>query len=378
MSWGLRRYAWVVVLFVLALGALVPALQSRIPEVYEARAQVGPSEVLALPNVDPLPRLGETVFANGAVEKVIRSYLQLPRSATIVPDRVELLAAQDNIVFIVVGRASDPEVARDLADIGATTFTSELNKYSRAVTQFTIQRSAEVPSRPEPSLRGGYIAVALGILAGLITGVGAVAFLVVMRRPVVEAAIAEEATGLPVLGRLRLPRRSGKLDHSGQVGVALLCRQLLTGGHKIVWLATTSHGQAHLQRLQEAMQEVLGSGAPGSSGSSGASGQPSNVRKGHGRQQSPPHPGRAPESPKIQVIDGPSLSRWARRGENDGFVLLVVPVGESMRALRSATDTYASGQPAGLAMLSLHGRRAAWRPRLQVRQRGTALASTAD
>jgi len=49
-AWGLRRYAWVVVLFVVGLGVLVPLAQSRAADVYETHSQVGPSRQLLLPN----------------------------------------------------------------------------------------------------------------------------------------------------------------------------------------------------------------------------------------------------------------------------------------------------------------------------------------
>ena len=75
LLWGLRRYVALVLAMVLALGVLIPVLLSRRAEVYQATAQVGPTEQLELPNADPLPRIAESVFNNGAVEESIRKLL---------------------------------------------------------------------------------------------------------------------------------------------------------------------------------------------------------------------------------------------------------------------------------------------------------------
>ena len=59
LGWGLRKYAWVVALFVVLVGVLLPWLLGRAPTQYEAQAQVGPTDTLTFSNLDPLPRLGE-------------------------------------------------------------------------------------------------------------------------------------------------------------------------------------------------------------------------------------------------------------------------------------------------------------------------------
>nr|MBA2558855.1 hypothetical protein [Propionibacteriales bacterium] len=46
LGWGLRKYAWLVALFVVTLGVLVPFLLSRGGDGYDAQAQVGPKQVL--------------------------------------------------------------------------------------------------------------------------------------------------------------------------------------------------------------------------------------------------------------------------------------------------------------------------------------------
>ncbi|MBA3233908.1 MAG: hypothetical protein H0T17_08185, partial [Propionibacteriales bacterium] len=117
LMWGLRKYAWIVIVFVVGIGVLVPLAQSRADDVYEARAYVGPSGAIVLQNLDVLPRLGENVFSNGAVADTVRRSLGLSGSAAVVPERVELVTAQDNIVFTVIGRGDNPGEAKDVANL---------------------------------------------------------------------------------------------------------------------------------------------------------------------------------------------------------------------------------------------------------------------
>ncbi len=115
LGWGLRKYAWVVVLLTVLVGVLVLFLLSRGTDNYQAQAQVSPLETLKLPNLDPLPRLGDSVFNNGAIADAIRTDQKLPRSASVIPSQVELIAAQDNLIFTVIGHNADPQTAQHLA-----------------------------------------------------------------------------------------------------------------------------------------------------------------------------------------------------------------------------------------------------------------------
>jgi hypothetical protein len=63
LGWGIRKYAWLIVLFVVALGVVVPAALNRAPDQFEAKALVGPVKAPRLPNLDVLPRLGAEVFS---------------------------------------------------------------------------------------------------------------------------------------------------------------------------------------------------------------------------------------------------------------------------------------------------------------------------
>jgi capsular polysaccharide biosynthesis protein len=353
LGWGLRRYAWVVVLFVVFISALVVILQRQATDVYQAEAQVGPTNALNLSNLTPLPRFGDTVFHNGAVQDSVRNYLGLPKTASVVPSRVDVVAAQDNIVFVVIGRGPTPQSASRLANLAAATFTLELNKYSQSVGEFTIQRAADVPATPVSSLRGGYVATVLGVLAGLIAGVGAVALILVLRRPVVDAATAEGVTGVPVIGRIRLPRSGKAIDEHDVMGIGLLCRRLLSTAPQVILLASPPKGQVQLRQLAAAIRAFLTRiGEPAAERTSGLS-----------RPQGMPPSDIAPDTvsvahhPQVILLDGPSLERWARRPDETQFTLLVVPEGIGARALRNTAYAYLTGDPAGLVIVVRGNRR---------------------
>ncbi len=140
LMWGLRRYAWLVVLFVAGIGVLVPAIQSRAPAVYEARAQVGPIKPVLYSNLNPLPKLGDSAFTNGSVANAVRDALQVSSSKDVIPGTVQLVTAQDNPIMEVVGRASrNQRTAVLVADVAADSLSIELNKY-------TSSRWAPLPS----------------------------------------------------------------------------------------------------------------------------------------------------------------------------------------------------------------------------------------
>src|SRR5262245_2863557 len=180
-GWGLRRYAWVVVLFVVGLGVLVPLVQSQSADVYQTQAQVGPTKELRLPNLDPLPRFAQSVFDNGAVARDVRELRGLPADASVIPGTVRLQTAQDNPVMTVTGEGSSPTIATSVANKAADTFVVELNRYKRSVGTFAVQSVAVPPAKAEPKLVSGPWGVVIGVLAGLVAGIGAVGLIVALR-----------------------------------------------------------------------------------------------------------------------------------------------------------------------------------------------------
>ncbi len=346
LGWGLRRYFWVVIVTVIGIGVLVPWLQSRNADYYEAHAQIGPSQELKSPNADPLPKLGDDIFNNGAVADKVRDYLNLPPTASVVPERVQLMTARDNMMFEVIGRDRDPEVAATLANLAAAELTVELS--SESVSEFNVSRSAEAPASPVPTLGGGYLTVIVGLLAGAIAGIGVVALILIIRRPVMDAPDAEDATGAPVVGRIRLARPGGPLDERDVVGIALLCRRLLSVSPEVVLLASPHRRQSELRQVTTAMRGFFDTVRQPSTGANSPNQESSRLSS---REES-----REPMIPELVLLDRPSLAQWTRPPNDAAFTLLVVPEGIGMRTLRQAADAYFTWGPSGLVIVSKHRR----------------------
>src|SRR3954453_5410720 len=248
-AWGLRRYAWVVVLFVVALGVLVPLAQWGSAEVYEAQSQVGPSKQLLLPNLDPLPRFAQSVFDNGAVARDVRALLHLPPGASVIPGKVQLRAAQDNPVLVVTGRGSSPQEAATIAHISGGALVTEMNRYSHSVGVFAVQSQAVAPSKPDPKVISGPAGVTVGALAGLVAGCGLVGLILAVRRQVVSAGVAQGVAGVPVLGTVPLARH-GAPDEKARMALGALARRLLREKHEVIFV--TGHVQSQADHLAAA------------------------------------------------------------------------------------------------------------------------------
>lgn len=252
LRWGLRRHLLVVVLF-LALGALVPLVVGNGADRYEARAQVGPDGRLLLPNLDPLPRVGESVFGNGAVAEAVRQSVEprLPRSIGVVPEVVELVAAQDNVVFTVVGHGSSPEMAQHVANVAARAFALELNKYADSVGSFRVQQLASSPSAPVPDTDGVLLTV-VGPAAGLLLGVGLVVLMLVLKQPVIDLPTAERLSGARGFGRVRISPWRG-----GTRGLPALCRALLSEDVDILLMTGPRNARRDRSHLARQLTAIL-------------------------------------------------------------------------------------------------------------------------
>ncbi|MDQ3164731.1 MAG: hypothetical protein M3Q17_00970, partial [Actinomycetota bacterium] len=164
LSWGLRRYAWVVLIFVVGIGVLVPVLQARADTVYEAEALVALTDVPAPdtgqpPNYTFLPKYATDVFRSGEVADSVRLILGLGATAAVVPERADLVAAQDNPAFRVVGRGATPEDAMLAANAAAATFSVQMT--SGPFGTFPVKSLADTP-KPVAALGGDYVAIAIG------------------------------------------------------------------------------------------------------------------------------------------------------------------------------------------------------------------------
>jgi hypothetical protein len=360
MGWALRKYAWLVLAFIVGLGVLIPFLLNRGPTTYEAQAQVGPTDKVLLQPLDPLPRIGESVFNNGAVAKAVRDTLKLGPGATVSPKYVELVAAQDNLVFTVLGHDKNAQTAQKLANLAAATFTVELNKYSGSVGQFQVQHGAPLPATPTATLGGGKLAIAIGLLAGLIAGLAAVALIVVWRRPVLDAASAEEATNAPVYGLVKLPRGRGPVDSYSIRGLAPLCRRVLASSYDTVLLVSSPKGETQVRDLGSAMSNLLNRvqrtprPTPGSGSQFGTGGASTVGWNDPGASSANGVPPRT--NVQLHVATSDSLEQVATLPDS-ALTLLVVPRGTNLKELRDAAGEYFTGGAGGLVIVAQASRK---------------------
>lgn len=328
LGWGIRRYAWLLVLFMVAGGVLAPWLLNRAPARYDAQAQVGAASPVKFNNLDPLPILGESVFTNGAVAATIRKSVNppMPNTVSVIPQRVELITSQDNVVFVVVGHAATPRAAARYANLAATAFTAALNKYSRAVGSFAVQKVATPPAAPTPRLGGG-LATAVGVLVGLVAGAGVVVLLLAVRRPVLSPASAVDATGAEVFGRLVLDR-FGK----GVRGLPHLVRTLREHRAEALLLVGPRQIRPERRMLAAGLTEIRGPGGP-------------------------------------LIVDQPGPAQIVAQPDSS-LVLLVVPEGIAHASLRRQAELYLDGRNGGV--LLVRGRSRHWlhrRPQDHVAER---------
>lgn len=349
LRWGLKTYAWVVVASVLLLGVLLPWTLRQVPEQYDAHAQVGPTEVMNLPNLDVMPRVGETVFSNGVVAQAVRESVNppIPQTESVIPQRVELIAAQDNIVFTVVGHGPTPRSAEHAANVAAARFTQELNKYDALVGSFAIQRLASPPVEPVERI-GGAMSVAIGVLAGLAAGIGVVALLLVWRRPVVDAGGVRETTGVPVLGRVVLGG-----SHSRTRGLPQLVRLVNSGGTNVLFLAGPKNTRRARKQLATELRHVIG-WSRDVVWFEGKGDQARKVHRADGEQRT--------HDPLV-IIDDPTPAEVATRPASS-LTLLVVREGIGQSALGREAEIYFDGESAGVVLV----RGSRWRTRAKAGQ----------
>ena len=352
LRWGLRKYAWVVALCVVVLGVVTPKLLTDAPKDYEAQAQVGPTEQLNLPNLDPLPRLGESIFNNGVVADAVRhlTYPPTPPTVSVIPEQVELIAAQDNIIFSVVGHGQTASEAERIANVAAARFVGELNKYASSVSHFTVQQRATPPVKPVSNLSFP-LAVAIGVLAGLLVGIGLVALLLVWRRPVIDADSAGHVTGAPVLARLRFGRSAGAAR-----GLPRLCRRILSGGNGMLLLSGPRNTHSERQLLAADLAEVFA--RTGRVISDADDLLPTRVAESQELTRDTADPA------DIVILREPSAVDVAAR-PSTALTLLVVREGVSSSSLRKFADEYLDEGDAGVVLVASPR----WRHRRKHRER---------
>jgi hypothetical protein len=246
--WCLRRYTWVLIACLLA-GAAIPLLRSPGPPDYEADALVVARQLTTRP--EALPLLGEAVFRDGTVAAAVAANPDFKGSAAdLIPDRLNIVAAKDSRVLVVQAFDPDPKRAAEMANDAASALVDELNRPGAGVGQFAVQSSALTPFEPGTILPPR-VRAPLGGLAGLVLGLGLVALLGVIRRPVVTARHVADIAGVPLLGTVQLPRtRHGR--YAGPLGIRGIANVTR-------WLATVPPGRLLLisNRSADALRRRL-------------------------------------------------------------------------------------------------------------------------
>jgi len=258
LRWGLRRYRALFLACLLLGTALGSFAVLQRDTTREAEALVLAQRLDM--DLTALPRYGQAVFNNGEVARVVATrFGDAGGFDDVIPDRVNVVAEQDSIVFRVVGRDADPKVAADIANTAADTFVDALNTAGTGVGTFSLQSRAEPPAE-EGRAFGLALALGVGVAAGLLLGLAVVSVLLVVRRPVVEGADAEEATGVPALGTVTVPRarKAGSARPEEFAGLIPVCRRLLALPTPTVMVVSRPQEEAVRKQLSVALGSVLG------------------------------------------------------------------------------------------------------------------------
>lgn len=257
LRWGVRRYA-LLFLACLVLGAVVaPIAASRLEKPVDAEALIIAQRLDM--SLTALPRYGEAVFDNGEVAQAVAQRLGSGVAhKDIIPDRVSLVADQDSIVFSVVGHDPDPKVAVDIANTAADTFLQALNVPGAGVGEFVLMSPAESRGTPDKGLTS-VLAISVGVVTGLVLGLAVVSMLLAVRRPVIDAAGVEEATGVAPLGTVTVPRtHRGEFARPDQFpGLIPACRRLLRLETPTIVLVSRSRERRLRAKVSVALTGVL-------------------------------------------------------------------------------------------------------------------------
>jgi capsular polysaccharide biosynthesis protein len=260
LRWGLRRYAAVFLACVLLGVVVAPFVAARLAKPADAEALVITQRLDM--SLSALPRYGEAVFDDGHVAQAVAAkYGAGGFLKDVIPDRVSLVADQDSIIFHVIGHDKDPKVAAGIANTAAAAFISALNAPGAGVGAFGLQSPAQPPSGNPNGLSGmsRTIAYGLGLAGGVALGLAAVSVILVARRPVMDAAGVEEATGVPALGTVSVPRaRRGRFARPDEFpGLVPVCRRLLRLSTSTVVLVSRPREHGQRRQLSVALASVL-------------------------------------------------------------------------------------------------------------------------
>lgn len=246
LAWSVRTLGWLVLACALGGAVLLPILTTTDRPRFEATALVV-GQQMQIKSVS-LPPFAKAVFASDAMAQRVATAVAVDGSTgdaaaagALIPDRIDLVAAEDSIVFVILGRADEPGQAARLADLGAAAFAGELNRAGSGVGAFAVESLAQVPTT-ESDDRGPPVSLmaTAGGTAGALLGVGLVWLVIALRRPVLHRADVESRVGTRLLGTVVLfaPPAGAHPEVHRISGVAATARALLIGGYEIVVLTS--------------------------------------------------------------------------------------------------------------------------------------------
>jgi hypothetical protein len=356
--WCLRHFAWVVVLCTL-VGAAAAMLIAPSQPTYQADALVVARHLTVTERI--LPSLATSVFADGAVAARVAKDPAVHGDTTgLIPDRLTVVPGQESIVLDIQARDADPAAAARLANLAAAAFTDELNRGGAGVGQFEVQSEAPVPATPlrefSQQVRG-----ALGALAGFLLGLGLVALIGVIRRPVVTSRDVQSTLGLPMLGTVELHRtaRGAYLGPRGVRGIATVTRWLASAPAGRLILISSRSGVGMRRRLYVMLAVALSGLRPMKF--QAAEELISAIRQ-HAVQQSRPDALGGSErqgAGELVLVDGGSPLDIADPAVEDISVVAVAARGVSRRHLRALAAEYLDGTLVGVILVQRragHGR----------------------
>lgn len=380
LLWSLRHYAWVIVACMLALAA-IPLLITDRSTTYQAQSLVVAQQLSV--NQKVLPRLAERIFANGQVARRVAEdpAVDVPANE-LIPAQLDVVAAEDSVALVVHARDSDPESAARLADLAAAAFADELNRGGAGVGLFDVQSEALIPTKPLPTLsplvKGG-----IGAAAGLVLGLGLVALIAAVRRPVISGQDVTAVLGVPLLGTVWLPPdKHGPFPGPvGVRGIATVVRRIASLPASRLLLISPPAATSIRQRVY-VMTAVAASTvrhlrlqAPAELVT--AVGEHLAALRSTGRQVQPVRDARP-----LELVDGGSPLDLLDPAKTAIAVVAVVPRGTPRRRLRAVGEDFVDAGLAGVVLTEARhklwaARRGSAAPRGGVARRPAAQPSVA-
>jgi capsular polysaccharide biosynthesis protein len=199
------RWWWMIALAVVGGAAIGIVAAAGAPGLYEARTIVFASQT-SIPAED-FENLGISAFTTDAVIEPVIEELGLDASVRelLGSGQLEAEAITDTAAVRIIGRASDPQLAGDLANTAAESFANTTT--FNGMGNFSQLGNAAVPDSPSPAPTRLYAAV--GGVVGAVTVVVVLLVLYFFTQPILSEEDAAEAfdADSALTARVHLPSR---------------------------------------------------------------------------------------------------------------------------------------------------------------------------